>query len=109
VEAYKIWHAHHKNFPRLSRFSLGEKIDTLFNDLVEMLLLAGYAGTDQKYSFLVRAATKLDLLKFFLQVAWEIKCLNHKQYAALSLPLNEVGKMIGGWRNHSKTNPHLNR
>ena len=106
VEAYKLWHTHHKTFPRLSKFSLGEKIDTLFSDLIEFLLLAGYASADQKYSFIVRAATKLDLLKFFMQVAWEIKCLDHKQYAALTVPLNEIGKMIGGWRNHYKTNPH---
>ena len=106
IDVYKIWHAHYSNFPRLSKFSLGAKIDALFTDLIELIFLAGYAGADQKYTFVVRASTKLDLLKFFMQVAWEIKCLNHKQYAALSVPLNEIGKMIGGWRNYAKTHPH---
>jgi hypothetical protein len=98
VDAYKIWHAHYSNFPRLSKFSLGAKIDGLFTDLIELLLLAGYAGADQKYTFVVRAATKLDLLKFFMQVAWEVKCLDHKKYAIFSSPLNDIGKMIGGWQ-----------
>ncbi len=106
IEVYKVWHTYFLNFPRLSKFSLGAKIDDLFTDLIEQLLLAGYAGSDQKYTFIVRASTKLDLLKFFMQVAWEIKCLNHKQYAALSVSLNEIGKMIGGWKNYTKTNPH---
>jgi len=98
VEVYKVWHAHYSNFPRLSRFSLGAKIDNLFTDLIELLLLAGFAGVDQKYTFVVRAATKLDLLKFFMQVAWEVKCLDHKKYSLYANSLNEIGRMIGGWQ-----------
>lgn len=103
IDAYKIWHAHYANFPRLSKFSLGAKIDVLFTDVIELIFLAGYAGVDQKYTFVVRAATKLDLLKFFIQTAWEVKCLDHKKYAALSVPLNEIGKDIGGWQKYLQT------
>jgi hypothetical protein len=103
VDAYKIWHVHYSGFPRLSRFSLGTKIDALFTDVIEMILLAGYAGADQKYSFVVRASTKLDILKFFVQIAWEVRCLDHNKYAALSVPLNEMGKDIGGWQKYLQT------
>jgi len=98
-----MWHAHYASFPRLSKFSLGSKIDSLFTDLIELLLLAGYSGSDQKYSFVIRAATKLDLLKFFLQIAWEVRCVDHKKYATLSVPLNEIGKMVGGWQRQLQT------
>jgi hypothetical protein len=37
------------------------------------------------------------LLKFFLQVAWEIKALDNKKYIRLSEKLDEIGKMLGGW------------
>ncbi len=47
--------------------------------------------------YLQKAGVKLDVLKFFLQIAWEIKALDNKKYAALSQHLNEVGKMLGGW------------
>lgn len=103
IEAYKIWHVHYSNFPRLSKFSLGVKIDSLFTDVIELIFLAGYAGADQKYTFVVRASTKLDLLKFFMQVAWELRCLDHKKYAALSTPLNEIGKDIGSWQKYLQT------
>jgi len=43
------------------------------------------------------ASVKLDLLKFFLQIAWEIKSLDNKKYILLSERLNEIGKMLGGW------------
>jgi hypothetical protein len=103
VDVYKIWHAHYSNFPRLSKFSLGAKIDSQFTDLIELIFLAGYAGADQKYTFVVRASTKLDLLKFFMQAAWEVKCLDQRKYAALAVPLNEIGKDIGSWQKFLQT------
>jgi len=71
----------------------------LFTDLIELLLLTGYAGSEQKSAFIVRVVSKLDLLKFFMQVAWEVKCLDHKKYAVYADRLNEIGRMIGGWKN----------
>lgn len=100
---YKIWHAQYAAFPRTSRFTLGVKIDAIATDLIELLLLAGYAGSDKKYALVAQAAAKLDLLKFFLQVAWEVRCLDHKKYAALSVPLNDIGKEIGSWQKYLQT------
>ena len=60
--------------------------------------MAGYANPEHKSAHVSKAATKLDILKFFIRLAWETKCLDHKGYAALAAPLAEVGKMVGGWR-----------
>ena len=103
IDTYKIWHSHYSNFPCLSKFTLNAKIDELFTDLIELILLAGYTEADQKYTFIVRASTKLDLLKFFIQAAWEVRCLDHKKYATLCVPLNEIGKDIGGWQKYTQT------
>jgi len=100
---YRIWHALYAAFPRTSRFTLGVKIDALATDLIELLLLAGYAGSDQKSALIARASAKLDLLKFFFQVAWEVHCLNQRKYTALLVPLNEIGKDIGSWQKHLQT------
>jgi len=98
VSAYKLWHVYLQDFPRLSRHTLGAKIDALFTDTIEFLLLAGYASKTQKAGIVARASTKLDALKFFLQVAWELGMLDNKKYIAISEQLAEVGKMLGGWR-----------
>jgi hypothetical protein len=37
-------------------------------------------------------------VKFFLQLAWENKCIQNEKYLALSEQLEEVGRMIGGWK-----------
>jgi len=86
------------HFPRTSKYTLGAKIDAIFTDIIELILFAGYASREQKIVAVQKASTKLDSLKFFLQLAWEMKMLDHKKYAALSAPLVETGKMLGGWR-----------
>lgn len=98
VESYKLWHIWLNDFPRLSRYSLGAKIDSLFTDTIELLLLAGYASKPDKAALVRRASGKLDALKFFLQVAWELKALDNQKYTQLSEQLAEIGKMLGGWR-----------
>ena len=85
------------NFTKESRYTLGQKIDSLFLEVIENIIKAGYSDKVEKEIFLKRASVKLDLLKFFLQIAWEIKSLDHKKYINLSEKLNEVGKMLGGW------------
>ena len=98
VDAYKMWHEFMNDFPRLSRYTLGAKIDGLFMDTIELILLAGYSSKPQKLVIVQRASTKLDSLKFFLQIAWQVKALENKKYLRLSEPLAEIGKMLGGWR-----------
>ena len=65
--------------------------------VLEALFTASYLNKQEKLTYLKRASIKLDLLKSFLQISWEIKMLDNKKYAMLSLPLNEIGKMLGGW------------
>ena len=90
----------------MTRYTLGTKIDNLFTDTIELLLLASYASRTQKASIVARGSTKIDALKFFLQVAWEVKALDNKKYIRLSEHLAEIGKMLGGWRKQLQTADH---
>lgn len=70
------------------------------------MFVAGALPRSQKLPALQKSSGKLDLLKFFLQLSWELKVLDNKKYEALSEPLNEIGKMLGGWiRNVDKEIP----
>ena len=103
VEIYKLWDEFKNHFPKKSRYTLGAKIDTLFIDIIELLFVASYLGKEQKLPYLQKAGGKLDLLKFFLQIAWELKMIDNDRYITLSKQLDEIGRMIGGWiRGHTK-------
>ena len=47
---------------------------------------------------LSRTIAKLDNLKFFMQLAWESKLIPTEKYVNLSKDLEEIGRMLGGWR-----------
>jgi hypothetical protein len=100
TSVYKLWHTYVRNFPKDMRYTLGGKIDSLFVSVLEALYLASRTPKEQKLPLVERASVRLDLLKFFLQVAWEMKALDNKKYIALSEHLVEVGRMIGGWQKH---------
>jgi len=97
LESYKLWHEILPNFPKTSRYSLGGKIDALFLETLELTYGACYQKGRQKLSCIENAGIKLDMLKFFLRVAWDIKALDNKKYTAISARLSEIGRMLGGW------------
>lgn len=96
-----------RNFPKDLRYTLGSKIDLLFIETIEAIFTAGYLIREQKLPHLQRASLKVDLLKFFLQVAWECKALDTKKFADISESIAEIGKMLGGWQRQvlAKRNP----
>ena len=95
------------SIPRLTRYSLGEKVNQLFIDLIELVLVATYANKEQKTVLVQKASVKLDTLKYFLQIAWELKAIDNKRFAAVSAPMAEAGKMLGGWRKQLDTQTPL--
>jgi hypothetical protein len=98
IQAYKFWHNTLPHIPRLTRYSLGEKINDLFIELSELVLTASYTAKELKGPVVQRASVRLDTLKFFLQIGWELKAFDNKKFIELSQPLVEIGKMLGGWQ-----------
>lgn len=98
MDTYKFWHSFLIKLPKTARYTLGAKIDALFIEVLEAAVTASYADKENKLPWINRAITKTDMLKIFLQVLWETKTLDNKRYIASSEPLDEIGRMLGGWR-----------
>ena len=75
----------------------GEKIDTLFVEVMEATSAAAFLSRDEKRPYVRLAIRKVDTLKLLLMVLWESKSLDTKKYIALSERLDDAGKMLGGW------------
>ena len=98
-ESYKVWHKHLENISKINRNTIGFKIDDIFLSLLEVIFRATFACDKfEKLSLVSQAISKNDLLKFFLQIGWEHKVLDHTIYGKIILQLDEVGRMLGGWR-----------
>lgn len=100
TKTYILWQDTIPHLPKKSRFSLGAKIDTFFLSSIELIFISSTMPKDKKLPYLQKAISQFDLLKFFLKIAWEIKAIDNKKYLLLSEPLNEIGRMLGGWQNN---------
>lgn len=94
---YIVWHEYHVTIPKIHRYSLGTKVDSLFIELIESLAAATFLSKEEKLPFIRIGMRKLDTINILLLVLFETKSLDNKKYIALSEKLSEVGKMLGGW------------
>ena len=103
--AYLLWLPIKRNMPREERFGIGEKIDGLLLETLDGLRVATFAKGDAKRSALATVSLRIDGLKFFTQLAWEAKLVARTQYAELAGTIEEVGRMVGGWRKGLESKP----
>lgn len=94
---YLTWHKFYQDIPKIHRYSLGQRIDTLFVEVIEAISAASFLSREEKQPYVRLGIKKLDTLRVLIMVLWETKSLDDKKYIALSLILDEAGKMLGGW------------
>lgn len=97
-DLYKILHEMVKKYPKGDRYSLGEKTQQKVLDLLESITKAGHAKKEWKVSFLDQGITTSDLVKVLIRLGYDTHCLSQKQYILLQERLQEIGRMLGGWK-----------
>jgi hypothetical protein len=96
-ESYLLWYSFYQDLPKAQRHSLGQRIDMLCVELIEAISAASFLSREEKHPYVRLAIKKMDTLRILLMVLWETKSLDDKKYIALSVKLDEAGKMLGGW------------
>jgi hypothetical protein len=92
-----LWSCHHTGrFPRNHRFVLGERIERNLYDLLETLVRARY--TRHREELRRRANLTLEVLRFQVRLAKDLGCLAVKSYGFAARAVDEVGRLVGGWR-----------
>lgn len=66
-------------------------------EIIESIAIATFLPKTEKAPYVRIGIRKLDTIKILLMVLWETKSLDNKKYLALSVGLEEIGKMLGGW------------
>lgn len=94
---YLTWHTYHSTLPKIHQYTVGARIDMLFIEIIEMISAAAFLPRTEKLPYLRAAIRKLDTVKLLCLILWEGKSFDTKKYAALSVQLDQIGKMLGGW------------
>jgi len=108
-EAYLLWYNFYLIIPKTHRYSLGQKIDTFFTEIIEAVAAASFIMGEDKIKFIRLAIKKVDTLKIFLMILWETKSLDDKKYISLSLKIDEIGKMLNGWHGQQQKQNSLTK
>ena len=94
---YLLWYGYYQSLPKSHRHSLGKRIDNLLVESIEAIAIASFLSRQEKRPYVCVAIRKVDTLKIMLMILWETKSLDNKKYIALSGPIDEIGRMLGGW------------
>ena len=94
---YILWIDYYQKLPKIHKYSLGQKIDTLFIESIESISIASFLSKEEKLPYVRIGIRKIDTIKILFMILWEIKCIDNKKYIMISEKMNTVGKMLGGW------------
>ncbi len=94
---YLVWITFYQTLPKIHKYSLGQKIDVMFIEIIEAISVASFLSKEEKHPWVRLAIRKVDTLKILLIILWETKSLDNKKYIALSIQIDEIGRMLGGW------------
>jgi hypothetical protein len=83
-------------FPRQHRFVLVEAVQRIALRLQEELLEAAYSRCP--LPILERADLTLAKLRLYLRLCHDLDLLSHGQYEHVSRLVDEIGRLLGGWR-----------
>jgi hypothetical protein len=93
-----LWHEYHDTLPKTHRYSLGNRIDSLFIETMEATSAAAFLPREEKRPYVRLAVRKVDTLKLLLMILWESRSLETDKYIAISEKMDDIGRMLGGWQ-----------
>ena len=84
-----------EDFPRHHRYSLGIAMENRLGRILELLLRAKFSR--QKTGFLNDANIELEVLRFQVRLAKDLKAMSIKSHGYAARAMQGIGSQIGGW------------
>lgn len=99
---YEVTHRLIFKFPKHERYTLGEKIESSILEAMEFYILANQASKYEKEKILLKANSKVELLKILFRISLNCTIVESKEYLEMENMLQEIGKMTQGWIKYSR-------
>ena len=78
-ESYLLWLTITPHIAKTSRYTIGQRIENKFLDLLELSYTAYFTGKDNKVEKISECILILDTLKYLISVTWEGKVISNSQ------------------------------
>jgi regulator of sirC expression with transglutaminase-like and TPR domain len=96
-------------FPRLRRYTLGERIETGLLEVLEQLLHATYSRGQAKAAALRTANLRLGLVRHLWRLGHRLEAMATRQYGHGASLIEDLGRQIGGWYRDTNARLHGRR
>ena len=87
-------------FPRMYKFTLGQKMMNVSLDLFEYIQFANMSK-ESRTKYLTGFTVKFELLKTLVRISADKRLINLKQQADIARMTNSIGKQVSAWKNAS--------
>ena len=104
-----IWISIVPHIQKGARYTIGARIENKFLDLLELTYITYFSKKENKIEKISECIFLLDTLKFIVSVAWDAKLVSNRQYEDVALKLEEIGRMLWGWKNKLENPEKKNR
>jgi hypothetical protein len=94
---YKLIDACYLRIPKTKRYTLWNRCEKSVLVVLEGIIAAGHYFGAKQLEILQTMSIELDMLKVFVRLAKETRCIDSKQYLEIETRIQEIGKMLGGW------------
>jgi hypothetical protein len=82
-------------FPRVRRYTLGERLESVLLEVLELTVEAAFAH--HKRAALERANLRLETARHLWRLAFELEAVAGKSYEHGARLMDELGRQLGGW------------
>lgn len=86
---------HLDKFPRVRRFTLGERLELALLDILEATIEGAY--THNKQAALQRANLRLEVVRHLWRLSHEFQAIPTRSYEHGAKLMDDLGRQLGGW------------
>ncbi|MDP2631160.1 MAG: four helix bundle protein [Candidatus Uhrbacteria bacterium] len=101
-EWYKLLHADVVKYPKTERYTLGELLKSYTLKLIEDMWEANALALPERLMLLEKSQRTLDLMKLMVRLVYDLRIYTQEGYIYRQKRLQEIGKMLGGWRKKTR-------
>lgn len=96
-DLYKLFYSYRNVISKQDRYTIWQRCDSMMLEVLENIMAASQMAKREKLPILERASVKLNFLRVFIRLMHETKGIDMKKYLLLQEPIDEIGRMLGGW------------
>jgi len=101
LEIYRTTH----NFPREYKYSLGQKLKEISNELLDWIVVTN--SQKDKIPYFSKMKMQIERLRIQIRVAYDLKIIKSQRLEFLNRIIEEISMQVGGWENWAKENKEI--